>query len=228
MMENKFYTKGDRDSTIKRMDQVHTITIYCPINDEGMVNLRNCFQMLLDSYKLDDNNWIKVPAVDALRCFIFTKTLSKNIDMNYMDIVVSTLKTFIRLKYITFKFTDDENVEKSYFDIINKNKEGFKNYIYKLDVLEFNLSDMFSQEVIDQFNKVMVINEIIPNEYLKRVFEIDFTYDEYISFMDMFLGNYGPALHQRDNNICDYFRTFPSLVDEHKPDIKIITNYSEL
>ena len=73
-----------------------------------------------------------------------------------------------------------------------------------------------------------MLNEIIPNSYLDRKFEIDFSYEEYISFMDMFLGNNANSFNMLDGNICDYFRSFPQIVIDNMPDIKIITNYSQL
>lgn len=229
MDNNKFYVKGDKTKMIGRENQVHTITVYCPIGDYGIQYLKYSFQMALESYKTSENTWSNVPAVDALAGFIYAKSLMQNkVNMNIMGIVISSLKAFPKLKYINFEFTDDNDIQKTYLSLANDDDSNVRKKIYKVNVLEMNLSDMFSQEVIDHLNKVMMMNEIISNSYLDRVFRIDFTFDEYISFMDMFLGNYGPSLHQMDNNICDYFRSFPPVVEEQKPEIRVITNYGEL
>ena len=77
-------------------------------------------------------------------------------------------------------------------------------------------------------NKVFIINELMPNSYLDRKFKLDFTYDEYLSFMDMFINNNRESLNLLDSNICDYFRSFPKLITDQKPNIRIITNYREI
>ena len=94
-------------------------------------------------------------------------------------------------------------------------------------MLEMNLGDMFSQGVIDMLNKVFICNELIPNSYLNRRFILDFKYDDYTSFMDMFIENNRENLNLLDKNICDYFRKFPKMVEEQKPMIRLVTNYSE-
>ena len=76
-------------------------------------------------------------------------------------------------------------------------------------------------------NHVFICDEIIPNSYLERKFYIDFTYDEYMNFMDMFLANNGSSFDSIDTNICDYFKSFPILINEQKPNIRLITNYSD-
>lgn len=222
------YTKGESDYASMRISQVHTITMFCPLQDKVVSDLMRVFDIIVENYKSDDGVWKNVPAIEALRCFLMTIATSDEGDREILDIISASLKAFPRLKRITFVFTYDENVYKSYRDMIDLCKNDMKNAVFRIDVVEMNLSDMFIQEIIDKFNKVLMINEIISNSYLNRSFRIDFTYDEYITFMDMFLGNYGPELNRIDGNICDCFRSFPPLVEMHKPEIRIITNYSEL
>ena len=88
-----------------------------------------------------------------------------------------------------------------------------------------NLSDLFSQGIIDLINKVFICNGLMSNSYLERTFQLEFTYDEYVSFIDMFVNNNRPNLDALDANICDYFVLFPPLVKEQKPKIRILTNY---
>ena len=231
-MENSsFYTKGEKEEVTSRIGQVHTITMFCPIGDYCVQSMKNSFDMMLPKYKKNDKLWKDVPAIDALNVFVFTtaffKTSELEVDTSIFSIIVSSLKMFKKLKKINFEFTDDPDIAATYAGLIKKSKESMKKYIYNVDVLEMNLCDMFSQTIIDLLNKVFAYNELIPNSYLERKFKLDFDYDEYITFMDMFIGNNRDNLNLLDNKICDYFRAFPNLINEQKPKIRIITNYSD-
>lgn len=227
-----FYTKGDKDEVLMRLSQVHTITMHCPINDYAVTNLRNALTTILPKYQTEENLWKNVPAIDALNAVIITKTLCDcsgfDVDGSIIGIICASLKMFKKLKKISFDFTDDPEIESTYQNLIKKNKEGIKKSIYTVDVIEMNLSDMFSQDIIDFFNRVLMYNEIIPNLYFKRVFSLDFTYDNYVSFITMFLSNNREEFEKLDNKIYDYFSAFPELVKEQKPTIRVITNYSEI
>ena len=100
--------------------------------------------------------------------------------------------------------------------------------IYSIDVLEMNLSDMFSQEVIDIYNKTMIANGLMSNSYLKRDFYIKFEFEGYINFIGMIINNNLITLDNMDKNITDYFRLFPTFIEKQKPMIIISTNYSNL
>lgn len=231
MEKSSFYTKGEKEEITSRIGQVHTITMFCPIGDYCVQSLKNSFELMLPKYKKSDDLWSGVPAIDALNVFVFTtsffNTSGMDVNKDIFSIIVSSLKMFKKLKKINFKFTDDEDIATTYDSLIKKSKEGMKKCIYNVDVLEMNLSDMFSQVIIDLLNKVFAYNELIPNSYLERKFKLDFDYDEYITFMDMFINNNRDNLNLLDNKICDYFRVFPKLVNEQKPKIRIITNYSD-
>lgn len=231
MGNSMFYTKGERDKVLTRIGQVHTITMYCPISDPGISMLRGSMELLIPKYQVNDNLWKGVPAIDALNVFIFTiaffKSSETKIDPEMVSVISSSLRMFNRLKYINFEFTEDPDVLQTYEMVINKKKIDKTKCIYKLESLEINLSDMFSQNIIDIFNKVLILNELIPNSYLDRVFRMDFTYDEYESFINMFIGNNSVMLNSLDMNICDYFKKFPPLVEEQKPDIIVMTNYAD-
>jgi len=226
--KSKKYVKGERENVLTRMDNVHSITMFCPVNFESLKYLQECFNIICPQYKVDENRWIDVPCTDALRVFLVAVN-QIGMDNSYpIDVISSVLKTFSRLKYIDFEFIDDKDLMKSFdYKLWNTDKEAHRR-IYRIKKLEFNLSDMFSQEIIDIFNKILMVNEIIPNSYLDRKFEIDYSYNDYISYMDMFLGNNASSLNMLDGNICDYFRSFPQVITEHQPDIKIITNYSQI
>ena len=226
MGNNSFFTKGDRENVLQRIGQVHTITIYCPLDDDGVLALWESLGDVAQRYRTDMYEWKNVPTFDALNAFIF---LSKNYeveDKEIIGIIISSLKMFNRLKYINFSFTDNPEIKESYDSFLNR-RNGKKGYIYKVDRLELNLSEMFSQWVIDLLNRVFICDDIIPNSYLERKFCIDFTYDEYMNFMDMFLTNNGSSFDSLDKNICEYFKSFPTLINEQKPNIRLITNYRD-
>ena len=226
MGNDSFFTKGDRENILQRIGQVHTITIYCPLDDDGVLALWESLGSVAQRYRTDVYEWKNVPTFDALNAFIYLTNNCDVEDKGIIGIIVSSLKMFNRLKYINFSFTDNPEIKESYDSFLNRGN-GKKGYIYKVDRLELNLSEMFSQWVIDLLNRVFICNEIISNSYLERKFCIDFTYDEYMNFMDMFLTNNGGSFDSLDKNICEYFKSFAALINEQKPEIRLITNYSD-
>lgn len=232
MDNNEFYTKGNPVEVITRIDQVHTITIYCPLSDICVQNLKDCLEAMLQKYRVNDLTWKGVPAIDALNAFVmmvsYQQQMNIEADKEIIGMLASSLKMFPKMKKINFVFTDDPEIRKSYDLLISKKISEVKKYIYKVELLEIHLDDYFSQGIIDMLNKVFICNELIPNSYLDRKFSLTFTYDDYISFMDMFINNNRMNLNLLDSNICDYFRSFPKLITEQKPDIRLITNYSEI
>ena len=232
MNEIEFYTKGDRDDMLSRIGQVHTITLSCPLNDLCVQSLKNTFTIMLPQYRISEDEWKDVPAIDALNAFIFNSSFQENLGLevnkDIISVMIGSLKMFKKLKLISFKFTYDEEIENTYRHILNKNRtEPIKKYIYTVDLIELNLGDMFSQRIIDMLNKIFICNSQIPNSYLDRKFRLDFTYDEYNSFMSMFVNNNKDELNKLDKNICDYIISFPKLIKEQKPNIRVLTNYSD-
>ena len=232
MDNSEFYTKGNVADVVTRINQVHTITIYCPLSDNCVKQLWSTFHLMLFRYQTTEELWTGVPAIDALNAFIFTAQMQQksgnDVDKGIVSVIVSSLKMFPKMKKINFQFTDDEEIRKSYDLLLEKRGNETKKYIYKVELLEISLSEFFCQEIIDMLNKVFIINELMPNSYLDRKFKLDFTYDEYLSFMDMFINNNRESLNLLDSNICDYFRSFPKLITDQKPNIRIITNYREI
>ena len=226
MGSDSFFTKGNRDNILQRIGQVHTITIYCPLDDDGVLALWGSLGIIAQRYRTDMYEWKNVPTFDALNAFIYLTNNCDVEDKGIIGIIISSLKMFNRLKYINFSFTDNPEIKESYNAFLNRGN-GKKGYIYKVDRLEINLSEMFSQWVIDLLNRVFICNEIISNSYLERKFCIDFTYDDYMNFMDMFLTNNGSSFDSLDKNICEYFKSFPTLINEQKPNIRLITNYRD-
>ena len=227
MSNSNFYIKGNYEDIITRISQVHTITMFCPMSDHCVQGLKNTFEIMLAEYKKNEDYWENVPTIDALNVFIFNDNMNRDYDSGIFSVIVSSLKMFNRLKRINFQFTDDEDILNSYKQIMKNNIEGTTKYIYNVDVIEMNLSEMFSQMIIDMLNKIFICNEYLPNSYLDRKFMVDFKYDEYMTFMDMFINNNKENLDALDDKICDYFKSFPKLVIDQKPNIRIVTNYSE-
>lgn len=249
MMDNNLYTKGDREQVIKRFDNVHTITIYCPLQFECVKYLKMSLVSNLMGYMsreedcdvsdsenevdYDSNTFTKIPTIDMFNCFIVTLNCCKgeNIPPDVLYSIWSVIQSFKFLKFINVVFTDDEIVYESYSKIKDKDKsnlfEVVKN-IYKVEALEIRLYDLFTQEIVDILNKTFVFDEVIENEYLKREFLIMFHFDDYMSFMNMFTNNNGSLFDSLDVNIIDYLLMFPKIVTRDKPKIRLITNYQNL
>ena len=107
--------------------------------------------------------------------------------------------------------------------------EVYSSFVYSIDALEMYLGDMFDQDVIDLINKHFIANEIISNSYLERDFLITFDFDEYVTYINMFVENNMERLSMYDSDIMDYLRVFPSIIgDMSRPDIRLYTNYREV
>jgi len=224
---NVYYTKGDKETIIKRINQIHTITLYCPLQDKGVQTLKRYLTELLPEYMENADLFSNVSTADALMVFL-NALADKEFEGSVISLITGALRSFQRLKKVNFEFTNDPDIYETYIESVKQNKVVVKKHIYKIDKVEMILSDMFSQEVIDMINKVLIVDEIIPNSYFERKFTIDFKFDEYVGFMDAFLNNNVITLDLLDKNIGEYFRTFPQLIDEQKPDITLVTNYNEL
>jgi hypothetical protein len=151
--------------------------------------------------------------------------------------MMGVIRTFTNLKHISVVFSDDISLKDSYKRLINIDlKSAEKNEVitelknvYSIDMLEIYLGDMFDQKIIDLINKSLISNGIISNSYLERDFFITFEFDEYISYVNMFVDNNIDRFSMWDEDIMDYFRMFPSIIgDIFKPNIKLYTNYKEI
>lgn len=241
MVENNRYTKGEFNEVVKRFSQIHTIKMKCPIKDEGMEYFHRDCEIVLKKHK-ENGNFVNVPVNDVF--YVFLYVLSKlgkisneciSVDVTKLQMMHGFLKCFNNLKYITLEFTDDDKVFNAYNDLNDCGYENDENkkleklsLICDIEIVEINLSDIFSQEVIDIFNQNMISNGLISNSYLNREFYVNFDYDGYVSYMDMFLTNNGMKFEYMDSNIIEYYRLFPVYVANNKPMIRIITNYRDI
>lgn len=224
---SNYYIKGDVKTILKRINQIHTITLYCPMQDPVVQELKKNFDNILPAYKVDDNKWANVYTTDASDVFLITSSYNTSGDLGILLMISSAFKSFKNLKKVNFEFTDDQEIYESYVKSLEKGKITMKKHVYKIECVELNLSNMFSQEIIDIFNKVLIMDEIIPNDLFERKYLINFTFDEYCSFIGSFLGN-NDNFNNMDHNIKNYFFAFPTLINDHKPEIRVITNYSEI
>jgi hypothetical protein len=236
----KKYVKGDREKVLTRIDQVSDITVNVPTSEKCMDYLYDSLMILCYHYA-DENNgdlFLKIPYLDFYNAVLFSNKCCKEKDINseYIFTMMSIVRTFSNLKYVTVVFNDNDELMDAYERLINlDSNECIKEDIYELtnvysiNALEIYLSDMFDQEIIDFINKHFIYNGIISNSYLERDFLITFEFEEYISYINMLIENNIDRLSMYDENIADYLRVFPSIIgDTAKPDIRLYTNYREI
>ena len=234
----KKYTKGDKDNIVTRMGQVSCITLYAPTSERCMDYLYEGLVTLCNHYFDDGDLFSCIPAIDFYNVALFAnKCCEENeVDTKYIFAMISVIKSFSNLKYINIEFVDDNDLKESYEKIINIEQDKYSNdliselsNIYSIDILEMYLGDMFDQKIVDLINMHFMSNEIISNSYLEREFLIEFEFDEYVSYINMFINNNKERLSMYGDDIVDYLRVFPSIVgDISKPIIKLYTNYSEI
>ena len=239
----KRYTKGDKDIVVSRINQVSDITIYVPKSDRCIDYLYDGLVLLCCNYicKEDGDIFFHIPAIDFYNVALFVNKCcnEKEVDTKYIFAIISIIKSFSNLKYISIEFVDDADIKESYERIINIGSNDLNKSsvdvinelanVYSIDAMEIYLGDMFDQEIVDLINKHFISNEIISNSYLERDFLIEFTFDEYISYINMFIENNKERLSMYDKDIMDYFRVFPTIIgDISQPNIKLYTNYREV
>lgn len=238
----KQYIKGDKESVISRINQISDITLYAPTSYRCMDYLYDGIVLLCGHHiDKDDNMFIHIPAIDFYNVLLFVHKccLEHEVDDKYIITMISIIKSFANLKYISVEFVDDVDVVESYERIVNidSNEQDVcivdvineLTNVYSIDAIEIYLGDIFDQEIIDLINKYLMVNEIISNSYLERDFLIEFDFDEYISYINMFINNNQERLSMYDKDIMDYLRIFPTIIgDISKPNVKLYTNYSEV
>ena len=236
----KKYVKGDKNKVVTRIDQVHSITMRVPTSDRGMDYLYDNLISLCHHYvdENDGDSFLKIPALDFYNIALYVNKCCKEKEVNtdYVFSMLGIFRSFENLKYISVVFSDDVELRDSYEILVNiDSDEGVNDIIneltnvYSIDVLEMYLGDMFDQKIIDLINRHLIANGIISNSYLEREFLIEFEFDEYISYINMFIENNIERLSMLDEEIMEYLRVSPSIIgDIAKPNIKLYTNYREV
>jgi hypothetical protein len=236
----KKYTKGDKTKVITRIEQVSNITLKVPTSDRGMEYLYDTLILLCNHYVdvNDSNSFLHIPALDFYNIVIYVNKCctEKEINTDRILAMMGVVRTFDKLKRISVVFKDDIELIDSYDilsnidsdDVVNDVMDELTN-VYSIEEMEMYLGDMFDQKVIDLINIHFMSNEIISNSYLERQFLIEFEFEEYISYINMFIENNIDRLTMMDEDIMDYLRVFPTIIgDISKPNIKLYTNYREV
>jgi predicted CopG family antitoxin len=235
----KRYTKGDKEKVMTRIEQVSDITLHIPSSERCMDYLYDSLMILCNHYVDEDDGdlFLLIPAIDFYNVVMFANKCckEKDVDAKYISAMMGVVSTFTNLKYISVVFRDDDELRDSYERLINMDNNGINDVIteltniYSIDVLEMYLGDMLDQDIIDLINKHFISNEIISNSYLERDFLVMFRFDEYITYINMFIENNIDRLSMYDSDIMDYLRVFPSIIgDVFNPDIRLYTNYREV
>lgn len=236
----KRYTKGDKEKVMTRIEQVSDITLHIPSSERCMDYLYDSLMVLCNHYVDEDDGdlFLLIPAIDFYNVVLFANKCckEKGVDTKYISAMMGVVSTFTKLKYISVVFRDSNELRDSYERLINMDKDSVISdaiteltNIYSIDVLEMYLGDMLDQDIIDLINKHLISNEIISNSYLERDFLVMFRFDEYISYINMFIDNNIDRLSMYDSDIMDYLRVFPSIMgDVFNPDIRLYTNYREV
>ena len=237
----KRYTKGDKNNVVTRIEQVSDVTLYIPTLERCMDYLYDSLISLCNNYVDEDDadKFFLIPAIDFYNVVLFTNKCckEKGVDTNYILAMLGVVKSFTNLKHVSIVFKDDTELKDTYERLINidpnivdKNEviQELTN-VYSIDSIEMYLGDMFDQKIVDLINKSFISNGIISNSYLERDFLIEFEFDEYVSYINMFIDNNIERLSMLDEDIMDYLRVFPSIIgDITKPNIKLYTNYKEV
>lgn len=236
----KRYTKGDKEKVMTRIEQVSDITLHIPSSERCMDYLYDSLMVLCNHYVDEDDGdlFLLIPAIDFYNVVLFANKCckEKGVDTKYISAMMGVVSTFTKLKYISVVFRDSDELRDSYERLINMDKDSVASdaineltNVYSIDVLEMYLGDMLDQDIIDLINKHFISNEIISNSYLERDFLVMFRFDEYISYINMFIDNNIDRLSMYDSDIVDYLRIFPSIIgDVFNPDIRLYTNYREV
>ena len=236
----KRYTKGDKEKVMARIEQVSDITLHIPSSERCMDYLYDSLMLLCNHYvdEEDGDLFLLIPAIDFYNVVLFANKCckEKGVDTKYISAMMGVVSTFTKLKYISVVFREDDELRDSYERLINMDKDSVISdaiteltNIYSIDVLEMYLGDMLDQDIIDLINKHFISNEIISNSYLERDFLVMFRFDEYITYINMFIENNIDRLSMYDSDIMDYLRVFPSIIgDVFNPDIRLYTNYREV
>lgn len=236
----KRYTKGDKEKVMTRIEQVSDITLHIPSSERCMDYLYDSLMLLCNHYVDEDDGdlFLLIPAIDFYNVVLFANKCckEKGVDTKYISAMMGVVSTFTKLKYISVVFRDSDELRDSYERLINMDKDSVASdaineltNVYSIDVLEMYLGDMLDQDIIDLINKHFISNEIISNSYLERDFLVMFRFDEYISYINMFIDNNIDRLSMYDSDIMDYLRVFPSIIgDVFNPDIRLYTNYREV
>ena len=216
----------------EKMGQIYAVTIKCPSEMDDFGMLYNSMCSNFKSYGPVEENDLKifknVPKSDLY--FMLERTYGYcdmiNCPTDGLVYLASLINSFPNLKYVTVEFTDDDEI----YDIYSTEMTSSKmKKIYNIDTIQIILYDKLHQDTIDLINKNLIFNDLIPNEYLKRRFVVDFKFKEYSSYIDMVISNNMPYFESESGQAAiDFLKLFPKHITKSRPNVRLITNYSEI
>lgn len=236
------HCKGEYDKVISRRDNISSITILLP-KDNEIVNalLGVIVSKYVEPVHLFDRVvYYGIKSIDLIN--IVYSVLSGEIGINgirgaYYDntnvisALYGILRTFKNLTYVNIELSDDADVN-GIEETLKRNEPSELTKLfakmYRISELRINMNDIFSNEVCEYFMRYLMEDEILPNSYLDREFEVYFTNDEYTSFFFHMLKTNSDKIREYDEKIFDYMTTFPEKVVEDKPNISLVFDYKSI
>ena len=229
----------EKNKFIFRLFQVFEIDLKLPLNDGAIFNFYNFLKNSGIVYTMSEDEYCKkfmsLHSNDIVNILMecFNDCKEKKIKTIGLECIFSVFNVFRNLRNVTFTFINDEN----YFELFenalsdnldNEEKQDFFNDIYTVTKLEMYLSDSLDKNVVDFFNNMFIFYGYIPNDYMNRKFYVDFEFDDYVSFMSMIFSNNSDFIQTIGEDGIDFLTSFPTIVTQHKPKVRLITNYIDL
>lgn len=237
---DKKYFNMEKNKFAFRLLQIFEIELKLPLNDEAIFNFYNFLKNSGNIYTISEDDdyckkFMSLHSNDVVNILMecFNDCKDKKIRTSGLECIFSIFNVFRNLRNVTFTFINDEN----YFELFenalsdnldNENKQDFFNKIYTVTKIEMYLSDSLNKNVVDFFNNMFIFYGYIPNDYMYRKFYVDFDFDDYVSFMNMVLSNNSDFIQTIGEDGIDFLTSFPTIVTQHKPKVRLITNYIDL
>lgn len=230
------------DKIMVHLNHVDTILIDCPLDDECINNFFNRLRNYNVNFKVIEGDFyienIHITDLLSVMMCIFKESEINSIKFDFLSIVLTIIQSFKNINFVSFRFSFDNELTERYNILIRKSNsqsnEGLLgsfgeivSKIYHIKRLKIVMSDLFSQDIIDDFNKNMMFDGILPNDYLNRVFEINFEFDEFMSYME-FIFNDCTMFEKYGTECFESILTYPSIYMKDKPEISYITNYRDM
>jgi hypothetical protein len=235
---DKKYFNMEKNKFAFRLLQIFEIDLKLPLKDKGIFNFYIFLKKSgIENTISEDDYCKKIMSLHSndvvnilMECFNYCK--EKKIKTSGLECIFSIFNVFRNLRNVTFTFINDENYfelfENALSDLDNEKKQDFFNQTYTVTKIEMYLSDSLDKNVVDFFNNMFIFYGYIPNDYMNRKFYVDFDFDDYVSFMNMVLSNNSDFIQVIGEDGIDFLTSFPTIVTQHKPKVRLITNYIDL
>ena len=225
----------EKNKFVFRLLQIFEVDLKLPLKDGAIFNFYNFLKNSGIIYTMSEDDYCKkiisLHSDDVINVLMecFNDCKEKKIKTIGLECILSIFNVFRNLRNVTFTFINDEN----YFELFenalsDKNNQDFFNQIYTVTKIEMYLSDSFDKNVVDFFNNMFIFYGYIPNDYMNRKFYVDFEFDDYVSFMNMVFSNNSYFIQTIGEDGIDFLTSFPTIMRQHKPKVRLITNYIDL